>query len=350
MLLFAATIAARLRLGALRASEEPFEDAKRLFILIEKDFGSKSPAMHNAAFEKLDLPYDYGVVEMPKEGVEDRESVVADVLRAMFKADNFGGASVTIPHKQIVAPYLDELSTSAQLIGAVNTVIPTVKDGQRWNVGDNTDWIGVSVAVSAALARQPPTARRRALLVGSGGTARAAAYALTEGERMDPFELYVYARDDTKAHEVAASFGGKGVTFGDDLDALLDDGGFSVVVSTIPGDSYFALPSRVLDTQPAVLDAAYKPAETELLRQAMDAGCPISQGATMLVEQGIAQFELWTGMPAPADVMRAAVFDGIPCLEGADAAGPSSDLADFQGEGAEHVDIREGLPISSSRN
>ena len=59
-------------------------------------------------------------------------------------------------------------------LGAVNTVIPTVKDGQRWNVGDNTDWIGVSVAVSAALARQPPTARRRALLVGSGGTARAA--------------------------------------------------------------------------------------------------------------------------------------------------------------------------------
>ncbi|KAJ8609626.1 hypothetical protein CTAYLR_006300 [Chrysophaeum taylorii] len=300
-------------------------EALEFFILIEKDFGSRSPAMHNAAFEALDLPHRYGVLELAKAGgLDTLGSAASQELRSRFADDNFGGASVTIPHKQLVIPFLDELTEAASRIGAVNTVLPKTRDdGRRLLVGDNTDWLGVSVAIEKALDRRASeAASRRALLVGSGGTARAAAYALTDGARSRgrrPYDLFVHARDPTRAEDLATAFGGAAIPILDDDDPhfhdLLEHGGFAVVVSTIPGDANFVLPSGALDAKPVVLDAAYKPAETALLRQAKSSGATIAQGATMLVEQGIAQFELWTSRQAPADLMRAAVFQGVPDLE-----------------------------------
>lgn len=154
---------------------------------------------------------------------------------------------------------------------------------------------------------------------------RAAAYALTDGTASRggrPYELYVHARDYSKALDLAETFGGTAIEDfeGDAFSQIVDDGGFAAVVSTVPGDANFELPQRAMDSLPAVLDAAYKPAETALLRQAIRAGAPLSQGATMLVEQGIAQFQLWTQLDAPADVMRAAVFEGVPNLEESSSA------------------------------
>eukprot|EP00634_Sargassococcus_sp_CCMP2135_P016177 CAMPEP_0198653212 /NCGR_PEP_ID=MMETSP1467-20131203/6904_1 /TAXON_ID=1462469 /ORGANISM="unid. sp., Strain CCMP2135" /LENGTH=319 /DNA_ID=CAMNT_0044389171 /DNA_START=1 /DNA_END=960 /DNA_ORIENTATION=- len=281
------------------------------FILLESDFGSKSPAMHNAAFRSLGLPHHYGVVELPKAELEDATSAAAETLRARFAAPDFGGASVTIPHKQTVLPFLDVLTDAARRIGAVNTVIPP---GAGKLTGDNTDWLGVCDALDAALERrQTPANSRRALLVGAGGTARAAAYALTEGSVArggEAYELLVHARSPDKARELARAFGGEA------LDDAAQSGDLDVVVSTIPGDARFELPPECFRAKPAVLDAAYKPAETALLAQARSFGCPVAQGATMLWYQGVAQFELWTGRHAPRDVMRAAVFDkDVPDLE-----------------------------------
>lgn len=125
--------------------------------------------MHNAAFEATKLPHRYGVLELPKVGGLDTwTSEASDTLRSRLNAENFGGASVTIPHKQLVMPFLDELTPAATTIGAVNTVIPSA--GQL--LGDNTDWLGVCVAIERAIARRnEPTESKRALLVGSGGTA-----------------------------------------------------------------------------------------------------------------------------------------------------------------------------------
>ena len=88
------------------------------------------------------------------------------------------------------------------------------------------------------------------------------------------------------------------------------------VVSTIPGAANFELPPACLKNKPAVLDAAYKPASTALLVQAKAAGCPVAQGASMLVAQGVAQLQQWTGRVAPIPAMRAAVFEGVEELEG----------------------------------
>ena len=107
-----------------------------------------------------------------------------------------------------------------------------------------------------------------------------------------PFSLLVYARDTSKAEELAKAFGGKAVA---DLASVTVD----AVVSTIPGAANFELPPACLKNKPAVLDAAYKPASTALLVQAKAAGCPVAQGASMLVAQGVAQLQQWTGRVAP---------------------------------------------------
>ena len=171
-----------------------------------------------------------------------------------------------------------------------------------------------------SLARRPVAADvertfPRAQVVGSGGTARAACYALTAGWAAraggDGFALLVHARDGAKAAALARDFGGVAL---DDLAAAPP---LDAVVSTVPGAAAFVPPPAVLASTPAVLDAAYKPARTALLDAALRAGCPVAQGASMLVAQGAAQFERWNGRVAPTPAMRAAVFDGVEDLEAA---------------------------------
>ena len=280
--------------------------AQEYFILIEEDFGSRSPAMHNAAFSEVGLPHRYGVLELPT-SIEVSTSEAAEELRSKLRSPSFGGASVTIPHKQRVMPFLDELTPAAQRIGAVNTVIP--RDGVL--TGDNTDWIGICEAIQGPLNRRPSENNRRALIVGTGGTARAASYAVTEGTAargQAPYDLSIFARDFDKAKALADIFQGRAID-------LSENPTFDVIISTIPGSANFTLPSSIFASKPVVLDAAYKPAETALLAQARSHGCPIAQGATMLWYQGVAQFHLWTGLDPPADVMRSAVFNGVPDLE-----------------------------------
>jgi len=294
---------------------------KKYAVLLESDFGSRSPAMHNAAFRACGLPHQYGVLELPdKNGLDDVNSETSQKFRDYLASPSFGGLSVTIPHKLRVQPFLDELTDSARKIGAVNTITPrpalvtarTTLGGSSVLTGDNTDWIGICECISKALRKRTGATTGRALVVGSGGTARAACYAMTSGRRArgeKPFSLLVYARDTSKAEELAKAFGGKAVS---ELEKVSVD----AVVSTIPGAANFELPPSTLRNKPAVLDAAYKPASTALLVQARAAGCPIAQGASMLVAQGVAQLQQWTGRVAPIPAMRAAVFEGVEELEG----------------------------------
>ena len=277
---------------------------------------SLSPSMHNAAYRALALPHIYGLNE--QSDVMAYQSLLRD-------DESFGGASVTIPHKETVIPLLDEVRGAAQQIGAVNTIVVEERRGdkdekKRWLVGYNTDWIGIRRPIEKKLAALDSNSycsssvgtagmSKIGLVVGAGGTARAACYAL----QSLGLQLYVTNRSATKGRELASMFGGTFV----DMDALKDLPPVRVVVSTVPAAAGFTLPPRLVQHKPApvILDVVYKPARTALMQQALDADCPLVQGATMLLNQGLEQFELWNKRRAPFPEMDAAIFAGVERLD-----------------------------------
>jgi len=260
---------------------------------------SLSPAMHNAAFRALMLPHVYALDEQTD----------VDAYRNRLRDSAFGGSSVTIPHKESIMGMLDEVRGAAREIGAVNTVV--VEPGGRL-VGFNTDWLGIKRPVLAKLrARAQPWAGGVGLVVGAGGTARAACYAV----QSLGLKLYVTNRSPDKGRELAKLFGGTFVDMEDLATAGVGDLPLKAVISTVPNAAGFTLPPTLLQQTPVVLDVVYKPARTELLKQAQAAGCPVVQGATMLLTQGLEQFELWNKRRAPFTEMEAAIFAGVERID-----------------------------------
>ena len=290
---------------------------------------SPSPRMHNAGFKAT------GLAETCEYSLCEGEDPA--VMGEAMAAPDFGGASVTIPHKQNVLQFLDSVSPAAKAIGAVNTVVvmPPGAEGNtsppdspaRQLRGENTDWLGILRPVRRRLREKeaaeagavaPPRGSKEgdgkvALVVGAGGAAMGACYAMQQLG----LEVLVFNRSPEKAAEVALRFNAKALTELSPESVAAATGGAArvdVVVSTVPGAAEFTLPPALLQSKPVVFDAAYKPAKTALLAQAVEAGCPVVQGAEMLVEQGLEQFQLWTGRRAPRDRMAAAVFDGVERL------------------------------------
>mmetsp|Transcript_32694 Transcript_32694/g.44243 ORF Transcript_32694/g.44243 Transcript_32694/m.44243 type:complete len:471 (-) Transcript_32694:232-1644(-) len=297
-----------------------FLSPSKFYLLGHPVQASPSPAMHNSAFERIGLPWNYRAY--------DTESV-DDFVEKALSASDFGGASVTIPHKQTILPFLDELSPSAEAIGAVNTVIvkrASDNPGQRLLLGDNTDWLGIKRAVEA---RIPESSADDwggiALVVGAGGTAAAAVYAM----QSLGLTVIVYNRTPSKAQELAHRFdnpdGAARVAHVTEIEAgsIVEAAALSspvpiqVVVSTVPATAGFELPEWVLQQNfgdssyppPVVLDAAYKPACTKLIEQATRGGCRVIMGAEMLLEQGMEQSEMWTHHRAPRHLMSRAILD-----------------------------------------
>lgn len=262
---------------------------------------SLSPAMHNAAFSALALPHVYGLNEQ------------ADVTayQSQLQDPSFGGASVTIPHKEAIMPFLDEIRGAAREIGAVNTIVVEtgLRDKKRRLVGYNTDWIGIQRPVLSKLrASGVEWTGGMGLVVGAGGTARAACYAV----KSLGLKLLVTNRSPEKGRELAEMFGGTFVSL-DEL-AALGNSSLRVIISTIPSAAGFTVPPVLLVSKPVILDVVYKPAKTALMQQALDANCPLVQGATMLLTQGMEQFELWNMRRAPFVEMDAAIFAGAERL------------------------------------
>lgn len=127
------------------------------------------------------------------------------------------------------------------------------------------------------------------------------------------FDLVVCNRTPEKAEEIAKRFNGQAVAI-DDISSKVSVHDIKVIISTVPSQAELVLPNEVFTDKPIVLDAAYKPPRTKLLEQALSHGCPVIQGATMLLEQGIEQFELWNERVAPREEMERAVFKGIERL------------------------------------
>ena len=258
---------------------------------------SLSPAIHNAAFQKLGLNFVY---------LAWRVEVIGDAIKGLRALGNFRGASVTIPHKVAALPFLDEVESMARHIGAINTIVAD----ERKLSGYNTDATGALRALREGGASLEGA---RVALLGSGGAARAIAFALaTDGAvaRLDLLGI-----DDNERKLLACDLGAKTAMAvrdmqlnEDSLKQVLPDA--SVLIHCTPigmspkmGDT--CVPSSLLHAGLTVMDIVYNPRATRLLKEAKEAGCRIIPGLEMFLHQAAAQFELWTNRPAPTDVMRA---------------------------------------------
>eukprot|EP01135_Chromosphaera_perkinsii_P007194 Nk52_evm2s745 gene=Nk52_evmTU2s745 len=247
---------------------------------------SPSPVMHNAGFKKMNLPHEYGLCE----------TVDCKKVEEVIEDSSFGGANVTIPLKQAVIPLMDKLSDAAKCIGAVNTI----KKVDGVITGHNTDWLGIVNPIEELVKQVGYSKPRRGLVVGAGGTARAACYAL---QKLGVTYVLIYNRTYEKAVSLAREFSGEAVKDLNEID-LID-----VVVCTVPATTCFELPAGLLKNKPILFDVAYKPRNTSLIRQGREAGCPVIEGIQMLIEQGKEGFRIWTGFNAPGKEMSSAVYE-----------------------------------------
>lgn len=247
-----------------------------------------SPAMHNAAFVALGMNCVY--VPLPTTGL------AAGV--AGLKALGFKGVSVTIPFKEEVLSYVDVLDPVAGRIGAVNTL----RFGSRENpadrrvFGSNTDWVGAN----RALAEKMELKGSRVLLVGAGGAARAIGFGLLEAGAEVLLTNRTREKGMVLARQLGCTFVEPEALAGIRANALVN----ATSVGMIPAVEQTPVPAAVLGNFAVVMDIVYAPLATRLLREAGAAGCQVIDGLAMLLYQGAAQFELWTGRQAPVEVMR----------------------------------------------
>ncbi len=260
---------------------------------------SLSPVIHNAAFRADGLDLVYLAAPVPP----DRVVEVVGALGAMGAV----GANVTVPHKRAVLPACDLLTEEAQLIGAVNTL----HLGEDGLVGDNSDARGLVRALDDDI---DEVAGAHAVLLGTGGAARAAAVALGRlracvhvvGRRADA------ARDIADLGERAGSPHTEVVVLGTGDEATLATATATarVVINATPlGMAGEELPAALhhLDAGQVAYDLVYEPAETPFLASARQRGAAAHNGLAMLLGQAAVSYERWTGRAAPVGVMRAAV-------------------------------------------
>ena len=252
---------------------------------------TRSPALHNAAFRALGLDAVYLAFDVVPETLE--------AAIAGARALGIRQLAVSLPHKQAVMEHLDDVDETARTIGAVNTV---TRSGDGRLLGANTDWLGIV----RSLEDQQPLSGAHAVVLGAGGTARAAVYGLlARGARVT-----VLNRTESRAASLAAELGAAASGSLDALAGLEHD----VLVNTTSvglGDDASPVPAHALRPDSLVLDAVYEPERTRLLRDAEARGAVPISGRWMLIHQAAEQLRLWTGKDAPIDVMFEAFEGGV---------------------------------------
>lgn len=253
---------------------------------------SRSPAMHNAALRALGMEdWHYQALPVPEE-------LFTETARALGEA-GFIGANVTIPHKQAALALAEQASVAARAIGAANT-LTFAADGTI--VAENTDAPGL-IAALERLVDLP--ARPSVLVLGAGGSARAAVWALREaGAR----EVSVWNRTPERAVELAGELGARAVNAPESADLLVNctSVGLERSASEPEGLNQLGLTFDQVGEYSYVVDMVYRSGSTQLLATAREHGARTLDGLEILVAQGALSFELWTGRRAPLDVMRQA--------------------------------------------
>ncbi|MEK6583193.1 MAG: shikimate dehydrogenase [Nitrospirota bacterium] len=245
---------------------------------------SLSPAMHNTAFEKLGLDCCYVTFSVKPEFLRDAVKSI--------KALNLAGVNVTVPHKERVIPFLDEVDKEASFIGAVNTI---VNDNGRLT-GYNTDGRGFMRSLSEA---KISVNKKNVLVIGAGGASRAIGYYLCRNAS----KLFLYDIDKKKAGKLISDLNKirGNVSF---FSSQLED--MDIIINATPlglkKNDPLPVDVNLLNPKHVVCDLIYK--KTPLLEKASKKGCKTLNGLGMLLWQGVFAFELWTGRRPPVEVMR----------------------------------------------
>ncbi len=283
---------------------------KRVVLIGHPVAHSLSGAMQQAAFNALGVDATYETWD--RAPIELAETV------AELRTDAFLGANVTIPHKERVVPMVDRLTEEAHAIGAVNTI---TREGKRL-VGHNTDVPGFKVALDRLVGKQKMP--RQAVVLGAGGCARAVVYGLiTEGfQRVIVFNRHLHRAESMVKHfgRSAAHMELRAMPWHESIiEAELAKAKVLVNATSVGLTSDDSpVPLEALHSELRVLDLIY--ARTRLLRDAESAGCVVADGELMLLHQGAAAFTLWTGQPAPLELMQARLAEaragGLRSAEG----------------------------------
>lgn len=243
--------------------------------------------MHDAALRAAGLTdWRYTRLPIPPAGFED-------AIRAL-PAKGYRGVNVTIPHKEAALALADQATETAAAIGAANTL--TFESGAIH--ADNTDAPGLLAALPPEHAPQG----RRGLVLGAGGSARAAIHALTTAGAAD---VQIWNRTPQRAQRLAAELGGHAVEHPEPAELIVN---CTTVGLHDPGETFEALPlaPEDWDDSTCVVDLVYRDGGTALTADAARRGAAVVDGLAVLVAQGAASFEHWTGRPAPLEAMEVA--------------------------------------------
>ena len=257
---------------------------------------SLSPAIHNAAFRKLGLNFVYLAWQV---------ELIGDAIKGLRALGNFRGASVTIPYKVAAIPFLDHVEVTAQRIGAINTIVAEKSE----LTGYNTDATG---ALRALKEGRVELKGRHIVILGSGGAARAIAFALAGESGAD--KLTLLGVDDPERTGLAQDIRSQAALTVEDfhldeaaLRRVLPDAHVLIHCTPVgmsPKADTTCISASLLHADLSVMDIVYNPLETRLLKDAKRAGCRTIPGLEMFLNQAVTQFEFWTNQPAPVEVMR----------------------------------------------
>jgi shikimate dehydrogenase len=271
--------------------------------LIGRPLGhSLSPKIHNTALETLGLHGTYQAYEILPEQIPSLLNRVRD--------GEITGLNVTIPYKQIILSMVDQCSAVAKAVGAINTIY--LKDDEL--TGENTDVDGFWIDLENKIMKFITVNTKNALILGSGGSARAVVHALHKAD----YECWIFARRPSQANELIETIqhGTDGrIHILNSLSSILEEIPFSLVINTTPVGMHpdhdsnpwpkdLSLPEGIL-----IYDLIYNPRITSFMRQAQNQNLPAFNGLGMLVEQAALSFRLWTGLQAPREEMWKAVSE-----------------------------------------
>ena len=269
---------------------------------------SLSPKLHNAALRSCGLVGDYSLFPIQPDDTQRLKDLLARVC-----SGELTGLNVTIPHKQNVIPFLDQLTETAEVVGAINTIY--LRSNKL--IGDNTDAPGFLADLKKFLAKFSSAVsgngiepmEKRALVLGAGGSARAVVYALLK----DDWNVTVAAPRMEQAEQLVDFFMNYQLQIANFALSNIELSNINLIVNTTPvGMNPNAEQSPWPENYPfpqqaAIYDLVYNPGETRLVKEARAQGLSAITGLGMLMEQAALAFELWTGKQVSREIMSSAM-------------------------------------------
>ena len=255
---------------------------------------SLSPAMHNAAFRAKGIDAEYRRFDIDPENPEALANFCYET-----DLNHIDGFSVTMPYKEAIMHYLDNIQVLAREVSSVNTVR---NEASNLN-GYNTDTTGAI----KALQEKTDIKGKKALVLGAGGAARAIIYALRESG----VQVFIFNRTIQKAEALAEKFKVETIEFRQIKEVDFDIIVHCTPIGMSPQIEQSLLTAEQIKKGSVVMDIITHPIETQLLREAKKAGAETVSGERMLLHQAAGQFEIWFDQPAPFDVMEKALYEAL---------------------------------------